>query len=271
MRLPPDIMAAARDPKKWGTLPAEVVGRLWRRDWRLLGGALALCGNMARLDECTFDLSHPSLTLRLKSRFVTDAYERAERRLIARHLPRDRAVLELGACLGVLACIVNRRLEDPSQHVVVEANPELIPVIRRNRELNAASFAIEHAAIAYGQAHVTLMVHPALATASSLKASVGEPRLVAALSLAALVARYRMQRAVLILDIEGAESDLIRNEGHTLAETFEWLLLELHPRLYGAAEAEYIRGALQSLEFQRVERIGEVEAWRNRRPGTVVA
>jgi FkbM family methyltransferase len=239
---------------------------VWRRDWRILGGAVALRGNLAPLDDCVFDLSDPGISLRLKSRFVTGAYEQAERRLIARHLPRDRPVLELGACLGVLACIVNRRLTDRLRHVVVEPNPDLIPILDRNRELNGAAFSIEHAAIAYGGSTATLLIHPVLATSSSLKSSAGEPRTVPALSLATLVERHRLHGAALILDIEGAETDLVRHEGRILADNFELLVLELHPRIYGEAEAERIRVALGELEFERVDSIREVEVWRKRRP-----
>jgi FkbM family methyltransferase len=264
-KIPPEILAAARDPARWPSLPREILGRVWRRDWRVLGGALALRGNIARLDGCVFDLSDPGISLQLKSRFVTDAYERAERTLIERHLPRDRPVLELGACLGVLACIVNRRLAHRSHHVVVEPNPALIPILERNRELNRAAFTIEHGAIWYGASDATLMIHPVLATSSSLTSSVGEPRTVPALSLTTLVERYQLHRAALILDIEGTECDLIRKEGRVLADNIEILIMELHPRIYGEDEAESIRVALRVLEFECVDSIRDVEVWRKRR------
>jgi len=70
--------------------------------------------------------------------------------MIQKNLPDDEPVIELGASIGVVSCTVNRRLAAPAQHVVVEANPELIPTLKKNRDMNRCQFAIVEAAIGYG-------------------------------------------------------------------------------------------------------------------------
>ena len=77
-------------------------------------------------------------------------YERPERELLRTYIEPARPVIELGGGLGVIASLINRRLHDPERHVVVEANPSLLPVIDANRRRNDARFSIVHGAIAYG-------------------------------------------------------------------------------------------------------------------------
>ena len=75
--------------------------------------------------------------------FLLGLYEMPER-LLLHHLPTDSTLLDLGGCLGVLSCLANRRLRNPAGHVVVEANPALIPVLTANRDRNGARFTVVH-------------------------------------------------------------------------------------------------------------------------------
>ena len=78
-----------------------------------------------------------------------DYYEGAELTLLRDFLLVDLSIIELGGSLGVVACRVNRRLKYPAQHWVIEANPDLIPVLQKNRLLNQCSFSVLLAALAY--------------------------------------------------------------------------------------------------------------------------
>ena len=92
----------------------------------------------------------------LRCRFLFGRYERPERELLRTYIEPARPVIELGGGLGVIACLINRRLHDPERHVVVEANPSLLPVIDANRRRNDARFSIVHGAIAYGGTTVAI-------------------------------------------------------------------------------------------------------------------
>jgi hypothetical protein len=70
-------------------------------------------------------------------------------------LRRDLPVIELGGALGVVACVTNKLLAQPSAHVVVEANPLAIPPLTVNKEANHCAFEIVNRAIAYGVDSVT--------------------------------------------------------------------------------------------------------------------
>src|SRR5687768_9453953 len=123
------------------------VRQWWYRDHPVLGLLVELAGNRVRIDGCRFDVSHPEISRAIRSRLVRGRYERAELHLLRRWLEPDSPVVELGGGIGVVATLVNRRLSDPARHVVVEANPSLIPVINRQRTANEAHFRVEHGAV----------------------------------------------------------------------------------------------------------------------------
>src|SRR5580698_4591709 len=107
-----------------------------------------------RLGRCIFSLEGITDKSTLIELF-TNKYEAAERQAVARYLRRDIPVVELGGSMGVVACVTNRLLKDPAAHVVVEANPLVIPQLELNRALNRCQFEIVNRAIAYEMETVT--------------------------------------------------------------------------------------------------------------------
>ena len=55
------------------------------------------------------------------------------------------SVLELGGCLGVVSVILNKKLDNPEKHIVIEANPKLIKYLEHNKKINNCSFSIKNA------------------------------------------------------------------------------------------------------------------------------
>src|SRR5579863_4607697 len=99
-----------------------------------LGKLAERFGDIARSDGLTISMDNPLLPARFKGTILLGWYENDERGMIQRNLPNDEPVIELGASIGVVACAANRRLLSPDQHVVVEASPELIPTLKKNRD-----------------------------------------------------------------------------------------------------------------------------------------
>lgn len=229
----------------------------------MLGAIVVARGDRVRVDGCDLDLGDPSVSLAVKSRFVLDRYERPERAALLRYLDRDRPVLELGACLGVLACVTNRLLTAGVHHVVVEANPHLLPLIERQRVLNGATFVIEHAALDYGDEAI-IYVNQARITASSAQRPHGEPVRVAATSLARLAERHGLDGFTLISDIEGAELELVEQEADVLAARVRTLILETHPDVYGEFGRRRLVAGLETAGFRLLSRDGEVHIFRHR-------
>src|ERR1700722_14889072 len=108
---------------------------------------IALRGNIVEIEGCKFAVGSPAISR--KNRFLFNHYETSERDAIRKYLNPKLPVIELGSAIGVISCLVNRRLVSPERHVAIEANPALIPVLQENRELNGCGFTVLHRAISY--------------------------------------------------------------------------------------------------------------------------
>src|ERR1700722_6435882 len=113
----------------------------------VIGFGFDLTGAIYKVDGCRFKIPVHLTDRNYRSAFVFGEYEAGERKLIRQFLRGDDRVIELGGGIGVLSCLVNSPLTARTQHLVVEANPELIPILRRHRELNRAGFEIETCAV----------------------------------------------------------------------------------------------------------------------------
>jgi len=242
--------------------PGAIARRWWSGDHLLLGLIVAARGNQVKLDGCAIDLGDAAVSLKVKSQFVFNRYERPERDAVRRYLDRSRPVLELGACLGVVACVANRLLDPGVPHVVVEANPELLEIIERQRALNGASFVVEHAALGYDR-EALFWVNRGRVTASSAQRPRGEPVRVAALSLAELCDRHRLSDLSLVADIEGGELALVQREADVLGARVHTLIVETHPDVYGEEGRERILHGLEAAGFRQLDRDGAVYVFRN--------
>ena len=121
--------------------------RYWSKENcpELIGKVVELKGDRVSYHGVTLDLSDSVIGTDLKARFPLGLYEAAEVELIEERLPPDNPVVELGGGIGFISCFTNANIWDV-EHVVIEANPELIDVIETSRELNEATFKTYHAA-----------------------------------------------------------------------------------------------------------------------------
>jgi len=70
--------------------------------------------------------------------------ERPEQELIAKYLPNDCCVLEMGGESGTTSLIINKILKDPSKHVIVDPSQTSIPKLLKTQELYRTNFTIAH-------------------------------------------------------------------------------------------------------------------------------
>jgi FkbM family methyltransferase len=209
------------------------------------------------------DVSNEAISPAEKCTLVTNTFEVDEIALMNRHLDPGSRVIELGAGIGVLSCIINRRLEDPSRHVAVEANPVLVPTLRRNQEINGCAFEIVEAAVAYDGETVWFPTAWTFVGNSLLRHDGGDVR-VEATTLSELLFEGGEDPAFLVCDVEGMEYDLVRREADVLGERVEGILMEVHPRLLGADRVEGMMTRLSELGFEEVDRRGDAVVLRKR-------
>jgi FkbM family methyltransferase len=253
-RTAPRLIAAAR--QRW---------RDWRsRDHWWLGRIVELIGNTVSIDGSRFFVGAPVIGTALKSHLLLGDYETGERAAIARLVNPSLPVIELGGCLGVVAALTNRRLLRRDRHVVVEANPDLLPVLRRNRDRNGAQFEIVHAAVAYGCETIDFYDGGHF-LAGRVAGKGGRRVTVPAVTLERLVDRFRIDRCTLICDIEGAERDVIHRDLNVLEDRVATLIIEWHPYVTGPDAVASLRRQIEAAGFIPVYEAGAVFGYQNRR------
>lgn len=189
-------------------------------------------------------------------------YESGEVRILRRLLRSEDSVLEIGGGVGVVssaaAGIVGAR-----NVLVVEANPDLAPVIAQTHRLNdldgieiLSGIGVTDAA--GGEAPFYLRED---FWASSMEPPAdGEAVREVSVPRIDLNAQLRARRpSVLVMDIEGAEAGLLPNLDLSSCRA---LVVELHPRVYGASGVDRLFAALR--------RQGFAYDAKNSRGGTVV-
>lgn len=195
-----------------------------------------------------------------RGRFFFNSYEEEEVRHLAKHLQPDAKVLELGACLGYVSCLTNTLLNDKSKHVVLEANPNLIPSIELNKKENKCSFHVENMVISKSDANDFYM-HKLIVGGSS-KRKTGNKITVKGIDFNTLILKYGFNFDTLIMDIEGGELDLLRNFQDDISR-FKKIFVELHPfaNILTQQESQECEEILTSLGFKISIRDGNFQIW----------
>ena len=228
-----------------------------KRNNPIVGLLYSILNNVYKTDGCRFYYPKNITSLGFRSRFFFDIYEKEERELIKKYISEEDRILELGGCIGVVSCIANRLLKDPYSHVVVEANPELIPTLNKNKELNNAGFIIEHCIIGSSR-YSDFFVHELIVGGSRDRKTKRKTEIVSR-SLNELLDKHG-DFSVLLIDIEGGEYDFIMENIETI-RNFSKIIIELHDFIIGIKKVEELKEILQNLGFSFKENIGDCEVW----------
>jgi len=232
---------------------------------RAIGRRVERRGNQVTLQGLTFSVDNPLISVREKALIYMGIHEAPEIRLARRHLDARLPLIELGGGIGVLSCMINRNLIRPRDHIVVEANPELIPTLELNRQRNRCQFRVMNVALAYDGPEIELGID---SLAASRVGAPGQRRVrVPATTLESVVRETGFARFNLMVDIEGAEVALVEREGGLLGRRVQVLILETHPRFTGAARTAAMLDRIRSLGFTELARARTVHAFENRSGG----
>jgi FkbM family methyltransferase len=187
-------------------------------------------------DGVTVDVTSELITDHCVGALFWRVYEWGERRAIRRCLLAGYPVIEFGASIGFIACLAARRTPNQKQ-VALEANLQLLPLLRENIRRNRYSDKIEviWAAVDYsGAAEVQLD----LGSGSSLVASVANgissstsaSARIPATTLGQILRERQIEKYVLICDIEGAEVGLLQ-EAPLIIAGCQQIIIEFHKTL----------------------------------------
>jgi FkbM family methyltransferase len=155
-------------------------------------------------------------------------YERHELALIRQTMLKGYDVVELGAGIGVTGSVTAKRLDGAGRLICLEANPALLPVLKRNLERHRGSteVVVVHGALAYADEAVAF-VPSAVHLSSRIGAAESEGTEVPTFTLADIVRDYQVGDFVLVSDIEGAERAMIAEDSGALRRCRQ-LIIELH-------------------------------------------
>jgi FkbM family methyltransferase len=204
------------------------------------------------IDGCQFGL-HALPDTEMKLELLAGDYEGPERRAACRFIDPAWPVVELGACIGVVACVTNKLLANPKAHVVLEASPNAIPHLQANRDANCCSFRIVNKALAYGVTTVTFVPQDDY-WRNHMDHDGGHPPVtVMATQLRQLLAEEQFEKFALICDIEGREYELVMQESDALTKA-ELIVMEVHPYMIGEEKIQTLLARLHDLGFKMIEK-----------------
>lgn len=172
------------------------------------------------------------LTERIIDKLKTGGYEAHEAAAVQGRVRAGNRVLELGAGLGYIASLASA-ITGAQNVVTVEANPEMIPVIRANLDRNGfeAATLLHGAVVGLDEPGGTIAFErKAVFWSGKLAGMDSAPEAVVdvpMLPLHGLLAEYRPH--VVIMDIEGAEAHLFERKWPRHVRS---VMMELHPRQY---------------------------------------
>ena len=228
-------------------LPLSVGLLLTLRANPILGLGFRTFQKHFKIDGMTFEVPLEQQSLSSLASYWFKDYELAERNFINAYIRPSDKVCELGGCLGVVSMTINRLLQDPKTHLVVEANPALIHFLERNRKRNNGDFQIRHCAVG-GNKPLQFSVSGNILTNRVANEVSQETVIVEALPLSALISEYG-SFDVLVMDIEGSEKYVILSDDESW-KAMRLIILEWHPSIMGQKNFEKAQEKMSSAGFE---------------------
>ena len=169
--------------------------------------------------------------------FLKNNYEQEERDLVESHLERDDKVLEIGAGIGYLAlfCILEKKISD---YTLVEANNQLIKVIKKNFLLN--NVEIENFTLINklldnesNLERVFFITKSFWSSSVYQRNETAQKITVRTININNILGSITYEPNVLIMDIEGGEIEVDFKD----FSRFEKIIIEIHPDIIGSDRA----------------------------------
>lgn len=223
-----------------------------------------------------FSIDSPAISTAVKSNFLRDEYEKPEREALKQFLDPALPVVEFGGSIGVVSCLTNKQLNDPRQHVVVEASSDVALLLEANRNHNRCRFTVLRGAVAYGSDEVifyqdanflgsraqtafdkSVELNPVFSTlvTNSIK--------VPTVNLQDILNRFDFAQCTLICDIEGGEADLVQYEAQVFRDRVATLMVEVHEIFLGTQAIEKMLLQLEEMCFKQVFKLGDTYVFQN--------
>jgi len=166
----------------------------------------------------------------LKNRLRTEVWEKEEVRAVRSIAPCS-CVLDLGGCIGITSVVLNKLLENPNKHIVLEPNHKLIPFMEKIRNDNDAHFEIVNSCLSTEEKNIKFSLHPHQIMGSRLGVLRGyETITITTTTMNVLEERFGLKFDTIVMDIEHGEYALHRDNFFSKENMYsiKFLMIELH-------------------------------------------
>jgi FkbM family methyltransferase len=211
-----------------------------------------------QVDGMRFSIPYDMTTRIFRARFMNDTYEKAERVCVSEFVRPGMRVLELGACLGVVSGMTNKALGFSHEHVVIEANPRLIPWLTNNLQNNNCKTSVEHGLLSRSS-DGTFYLHNLIVGGSNVRET-PMTTTVPVFNIDDLEDKYGLKFNALIMDIEGGEQAII-DENRDWLKSIDLAIIEFHDFILGDTELMRLRTVLEDVGLARKQTRGSTEVW----------
>ncbi len=192
------------------------------------------------LDGIVVPLSATPQLHAVRRRIYRDSYETPERKAIKHLVKPDDVVLEIGSGLGIVSAVIASRLADSQQLTTVEANPQLVSSIEAGARANGFRYSPMVGAVGMQDGEVTFFVDDSFESSSAIDRGRATTKVrVKQLAFSRLI--EDVQPTAIILDVEGAEKDLL---DEALPLRVRVLCIEFHPHIIGDAPVSSLLSGL---------------------------
>lgn len=176
------------------------------------------------------------------------AYETSECDFVERTVGAEDRVLELGAGIGLVGLIATRLCGEDNV-MTCEANPDLESLIRKNYDLNGWRPNLLMKAVTSDGRDVEFFVSSKLLSSSTFNCEpTGNCIVVGSCAIGKLIERQRP--TVVVMDVEGGESELIPAADLSGVRA---VIVEIHPQVVGAERVDELLENLESKGFSLID------------------
>ncbi|HJJ38853.1 MAG TPA: hypothetical protein O0X42_01835 [Methanocorpusculum sp.] len=147
--------------------------------------------------------------------FTPNEYNKQLFDAVDAYLPRENPVIEIGIGTGSLAAYVNGLLDYKGDHVGLEPNPYLMPLLETTKETNSLGTKLSGCAVAYGSEKVPITISSNLIESAVAAKKTDGTIDVPATTIEKLLDNYDFQQennVTLLIEASGVAADIFTNE-----------------------------------------------------------
>jgi len=195
-----------------------------------------------------------------RAAFFDKNYEFEEHYLVKKYLNDTDSVLELGGCLGFVSCLINKKLTNKSNHVVLEPNPYLQDYLQFNRNNNGCDFRIIEGVLSKRKKEELFFNNTILG--SSIKNKTDRSVFVSCFTINQLQEKFNLKFNTMVIDIEGGEYNLFKETDFKNLNISK-IIIEFHnfSNILADAEIDFCREKLNENNFKHIESLNNTHVF----------